>query len=249
MKIKILGNGGAISDGLPYNSFLIDQKYLIEAPPDIMNSLYREKADISLIRLIFISHFHGDHYFGLPLLMLRFFFNSPGNKTPGEIKIAGPRDIRNKTLEICRLAVGENHPLHEWIEAGISFIELNSEDSIIIGNDIKMSFFPMDHYIETWGFSFYHKRAVIFSYFADTVWNDSLLEQIRLIPKIIIADMNGEPSDPVKVHLSEDDIITKVLPESKDKIIFYGTHLKYQKKSVNKYIRFAYPGEEIELLC
>lgn len=246
MKIKILGNGGAISDGLPYNSFLIDGKYLVEAPPDIMNSLFRENVDLSGIRLIFISHFHGDHYFGLPLLALRLFSAPAGNTSKG-IRILGPRGIKNKTLEICRLAVGENHPMHEWIESSLSFTELNPDESVMIGADEKMNFFKMDHYTETWGFSFYNKGRIVFSYFADTLWNDSLLEQVKLFPEIIIADMNGEPSDQVKVHLSEDDIVSNALPVSRDKIVFYGTHLKKQKGSVNKNIRYAYPGEEIEL--
>ena len=39
MKIKILGNGGAINDGLPYNSFAINGTLLCETPPDIMLSM------------------------------------------------------------------------------------------------------------------------------------------------------------------------------------------------------------------
>jgi hypothetical protein len=41
MRIKMLGTGGAINDGLPYNSFIVDNTLLVETPPDIMNSLYR----------------------------------------------------------------------------------------------------------------------------------------------------------------------------------------------------------------
>lgn len=247
MKIKILGNGGAINDGLPYNSFLIEDRYLIESPPDIMNSLYREKIDISGIKLIYISHFHGDHYFGLPLLLLRLFFNSVSNQSNSEVLIAGPKDIKNKTREICILAVSENHPLHEWIETRISFKEINSEASISIDDKIILKTFPMFHFIETFGFSLYYENEIIFSYFADTIWDDELLKQIKTFPRAIIADLNGEPSDPVKVHLTDDDIITNVLPVSKENIVFYGTHLKHQKESLNRIIRYTYPGEEIVL--
>lgn len=86
MNIRILGNGGAISDGLPYNAFLTDGYFLTETPPDIMGSLYRENAALSGIRTIFISHFHADHYFGFPFLALRLFFN--GITEP--IAIIGP---------------------------------------------------------------------------------------------------------------------------------------------------------------
>lgn len=36
MRLTILGNGGGISDGLPYNAFLVDDLLLCELPPDIM---------------------------------------------------------------------------------------------------------------------------------------------------------------------------------------------------------------------
>jgi Cft2 family RNA processing exonuclease len=247
MKIKILGNGGAISDGLPYNSFMIDENILIESPPDIMNSLYREKINLSKIQIIYISHFHGDHYFGLPFLMLRLFLNTLNEQNITRIKLYGPKDIRNKTLEICKLANGESHPLINWIQNNIIFIEIYSNDHIEFDNDISIKIFRMDHFITTFGFSFYKNNEIILSYFADTIWNDELLSQIKLLPNIIITDLNGEPSDPVKVHLSEDDIKTKAIPYCRDKTIFYGTHLKQIKLSHHQNIKYTYPGEIIEL--
>lgn len=247
MKIKILGNGGAINDGLPYNTFLIEDRCLVETPPDIMNSLFRENIDISGIQLIYISHFHADHYFGLPMLLLRLFFNSVNKHSDTEVLITGPKGIKSKTKEICMLAVGVNHPLHEWIDANMNFQEIISEEIIRIDDKIILKPFPMFHFIDTFGFSLYYENKIIFSYFADSIWNDELLKQIKTFPEAIIIDLNGEPSDPVKVHLSENDIITKVLPVSEDNIVFYGTHLKYQKESLNKMIRYTYPGEEILL--
>ena len=36
MEITILGTGGGVNAGLPYNAFLIDDSFLCETPPDIM---------------------------------------------------------------------------------------------------------------------------------------------------------------------------------------------------------------------
>jgi len=114
MEIRILGNGGAISDGLPYNSFMFDEYFLAETPPDIMTSIFREKIDVRKIQVIYISHFHGDHYFGLPFLILRLFVISLGELSDSKIKLLGPAGLKNKTKEICRLALGDNHPAHRW---------------------------------------------------------------------------------------------------------------------------------------
>ncbi len=47
--------------------------------------------------------------------------------------------------------------------------------------------------------------------------------------------------------MSGDDLVEKALPVSGDRIMYYGTHLKYQKESENKYIRYTRAGEVIDL--
>ncbi len=85
MIIKILGNGGALNDGLPYNSYTIDEKILIETPPDIMVSLHRENIDIYSLEAIYISHLHGDHTFGFPFLALDLFRNACSGRWKREV--------------------------------------------------------------------------------------------------------------------------------------------------------------------
>jgi phosphoribosyl 1,2-cyclic phosphodiesterase len=245
MQIKILGNGGAINDGLSYNSFLIDDFFLVETPPDIMTSLFREQYDLSELRIIYLSHFHGDHYFGLPFLVLRLFFNSSGGSLSCKIGIFGPAGVKSKSEEICRLALGDNHPVNAWLIDNFTFTEISAHSEIEIDNETSLKIFPMYHILETCGFSLYRNNRIVFSYFADTVWNDKLLTQIELFPEVIIVDLNGELTDEVKIHMSEQDMIEKAIPHSEGRILFYGTHLKTQKKSSHKNIKYAYPGEII----
>jgi len=245
MEIRILGNGGAINDGLPYNSFMIDEFFLAETPPDIMASLFREKTDLSKLQIIYISHYHGDHFFGLPFLILRLFYNSSGTPLNYMIRIMGPEGIKSRVNEICTLAWGDGHPVHDWIENNFIFNELVHGNKYDINSGTYLQSFSMFHLVETYGFSFYKNDRLLFSYFADTVWNDELLVQIKLFPEIIVVDLNGEPSEIVKIHMSEDDIIEKAMPYSEGRITFYGTHLKTQKKSELKNIRYFYPGDII----
>ena len=65
---------------------------------------------------------------------------------------------------------------------------------------------------------------------------------------IVLIDLNGEKSDRVKVHISEHDLIQYALPNIKNKdIIFYGTHLKTDRISSNRNIRYLKTGQEIEV--
>jgi ribonuclease Z len=243
MIVKIVGNGGALNDGLPFNSFLIDNSFLAETPPDITASLFREHYDFSQLKTIFISHFHADHYFGFPFLVLRLFFNRIKNR----IQVLGPVGIQSRIQEICRISFGKEHPINAWVQNQIDFSEIRADETITLENGQMMKIIPMSHFIETYGFSLYEKDRHAFTYFADTVWTDSLIASIVSKPKAILADMNGEPDDPVQLHLSEKDILEKALPISGKETVFYGTHLKSQKTRRHKRIRYVHPGDVIEL--
>lgn len=103
MKLKVLGNGGAVNIGLPYNSFILASTILVEAPPDVVHSLQRENVDLSKIATVYVSHFHGDHYFGLPFFLLMRYYLSQVKEPEGTITVIGPVGIKEKTREICGL--------------------------------------------------------------------------------------------------------------------------------------------------
>lgn len=242
MKIKILGTGGAINIGLPYNSFIINGDLLIETPPDIMNSLYREGIERQNISKIYISHFHADHCFGLPFLLLSNF--NDGFRTT--TKMIGPEGIEERVKEICTLAFGAEHKMQKWIREHIRYEEIENGNKIKIDAQCNLSPIKMFHSPETFGFTMETegKKTV---YIADTYWDDSLLEFIKDADSVLI-DLNGEKSDEAKIHISESDLEQYALPNIKKKDIkFYGTHLKMNKKSKNGRIRYLLPGDEIEI--
>jgi len=52
------------------------------------------------LEVVWISHFHGDHFFGLPLLLLRFW--EMGRRNP--LKILGPVGVEDKVRQAMELA-------------------------------------------------------------------------------------------------------------------------------------------------
>jgi len=247
MKIKILGNGGAINYGLPYNSFVIDDSILCEAPPDIMLSLQSKKINPESIKTIFISHFHGDHFFGLPFLLLHLFFASTQFKRTHKLTIIGPKKIESKTLNALILAFSEGHPVVKWTKKNCTFKKIGESKTLTIIKGYKTTFIPMDHFTTTFGFVLEKKKETVFAYTADTLWCDTLVEMIIKKPKVMLIDLNGEDNDPRPVHVSEADIINKAIPLSKNEIHYYGTHLKLQKKSKKKYLTYVKPGMTFEV--
>ncbi|MBN1904688.1 MAG: MBL fold metallo-hydrolase [Deltaproteobacteria bacterium] len=240
MKLKMLGTGGAINDGLPYNSFIVDSTLLVETPPDIMNSLYREGIERRDISTIYISHFHADHCFGLPFLLLKNFFDG----FTETINIKGPRGINKWVQDICALAFGPENRMQGWVSKNVICEEIIEGMAIRVGKVYTLTPLRMFHSQETYGFNLNAggKRLL---YIADSYWDMSLLKYMDDADAVLI-DLNGEKSDTVKVHISEDDLVKHALPYIKNReMIFYGTHLKASKVSSNKKIRYMKPGDEI----
>ncbi|MCU0847616.1 MAG: MBL fold metallo-hydrolase [Spirochaetes bacterium] len=243
MKIRILGNGGAISDGLPYNSFIVDGHLLTETPPDVMNSLWRENFDISRISEIFISHFHADHFFGFPFLALRFLYDGVEKR----IRIIGPSGIGAVMNGICAVAFGNGHPVMEWLGRNAEFIELRPGDRAGVGGGLILEALEMHHFIETIGYTIRLGNEAKFTYLSDTLWDDGFLVHLSQGQAAVLADMNGEPEDPVNIHMSERDIIEKVSCRLGQNTVFYGTHLKKNKESGYKNIIYIRPGDLLEV--
>lgn len=243
MRLTILGNGGGISDGLPYNAFVLDGRLLVEVPPDVMTSLFRERMELGLIRNIFISHFHADHCFGFPFLALRLFYDGTG----GVITTFGPRGLEERMLELCALAFGADHPLREWLGGAMRFVETAPGAELEIGEGLSIKTIPMAHPVETLGFTLRRFQAPLFTYMPDTLWSEDLLAHIQSGGKAVLIDLNGEPGEAHKVHLSEADLAEKALPRCAENVIFYGTHLKCHKDYGTGRIRYVRPGDRIEI--
>jgi ribonuclease BN (tRNA processing enzyme) len=92
-----LGTGNAFAaEGSAFNSFLVNGRYLFDSGPTALQQIRRAKTNPDDIDVILVSHFHGDHFFGLPFLFLEFWRRDRRK----ELVIAGPPGIeeRSETL-------------------------------------------------------------------------------------------------------------------------------------------------------
>jgi len=99
----------------------------------------------------------------------------------------------------------------------------------------------MNHFIETYGFKINDHPP--FAYLADTLWKQDFLHYLQDENLTVLADLNGEESDKVKVHMSENDISEFAIPFMSQSATILGTHLKKNKVSSIKQIKYVHPGE------
>lgn len=122
--------------------------FLIDCGEGTQVQLRKNKIRFSKINHIFISHLHGDHFYGLVGLVSTFMLL---NRTQ-DLHIYGPKGIKEVITLQLRLA-------NSWAEYGLFFHELESTESEIIYEDDKVlvKTIPLKHRIYTNGFLFQEK--------------------------------------------------------------------------------------------
>jgi len=247
MKIRILGNGGFINSGLPYNSLLIDGTFLIEAPPDLMVSLRRSEVPYTSIRRIFLSHFHGDHYFGMPffvLNMLNYYLETGRPIEP--IELIGPPPLKATLQGLQATATSAHNPSVEFIEKLFRFNEIDARSKVSLGKRRTLVFHQMAHSKPTYGFSILEGESYRLSYLCDTKWNDSFAEILRKKPVLVLCDLNSHPDGKIKEHMTERDILEKALPITGRATNYIGIHLSGITTKDYEKLKFSKPGDEYE---
>lgn len=77
VELKFLGSGNAFCpDGRLHSLVLIDGNMLVDAPPTLLAQLRRAGISPADIDSLLITHWHGDHVFGFPFLVLERRFGS-----------------------------------------------------------------------------------------------------------------------------------------------------------------------------
>jgi ribonuclease Z len=122
--------------------------FLIDCGEGTQVQLRKNKIRFSKINHIFISHLHGDHFFGLVGLISTF---SLLNRTT-DLHVYGPKGIK----EIIKLQLRLSN---SWTNYGLFFHELEATESEVIFEDDKVlvKTIPLNHRIYTNGFLFQEK--------------------------------------------------------------------------------------------
>ena len=155
MKLTILGcHSASPHEHKNPTAQLLDIKghrFLIDCGEGTQVQLRKAKVSFVHIKHIFISHLHGDHFYGLPGLVssLRLL----GREAP--LHIYGPKGIKEALTLLLKLANSRtNFPLH--------FHELESDESECVFEDdgVVVRTIPLKHRVYTNGFLFAEKEGL-----------------------------------------------------------------------------------------
>lgn len=152
MKLTILGcysatprtNTNPTSQVLDIKNHL----FLIDCGEGTQVELRRNKIKFSRIKHIFISHLHGDHYFGLVGLISTFRLLT----READLHVYGPKGL--KEIITLQMKLSDS-----WTNYKLIFHELSSKSSECIFEDDKVEVYtvPLNHRVYTNGFLFKEK--------------------------------------------------------------------------------------------
>ncbi len=147
LALTILGNNSAIpAFGRHPTAQVItttNELLLVDCGEGTQMQLAKYKIRRSKISCIFISHLHGDHYFGLIGLLTSFSLG----KRVEPIRLFGPAALMQ--IIQLQLDVADIVLSYELI-----FTPLFTEDLIYSGKKLEVHCFKVNHRIECWGFKF-----------------------------------------------------------------------------------------------
>ena len=123
MRITFLGVGESCDPLNPNTSILLECskgnpcQVMLDCGFTTPHLYFKDNHNPDTLDALWISHFHGDHFFGVPLLFLRFW--EMGREQP--LIIAGQKGIQKKISQVMELA----YPgFMRKMQYGIEFVEV-----------------------------------------------------------------------------------------------------------------------------
>ena len=178
MQVRFVGCGDAFGSGGRYNTCFhvtgARANFLIDCGASSLPALKRLGIVRDDIDLILITHFHGDHFAGLPFLLLDAQF---GRRTR-PLVIAGPQGIETRLAQVMEALFENSSRTRQRFD--LSVVALAPEQTQDFGA-IKVTPFPVVHGESGGPFLAYRVEAEgrVIAYSADTEWTQTLVPAAR----------------------------------------------------------------------
>jgi ribonuclease BN (tRNA processing enzyme) len=174
MQLQFVGCGDALGSGGRSNTCFhvtgVGANFLIDCGASSLPALKRLGIERNAIDIVLITHFHGDHFAGLPFFLLDAQFS----RRTRPLVIAGPKGIETKLKAAMEVMFEHSSTTQQRFE--LSVVELAPEETRAFGN-ITVTPYPVVHGESGGPFLAYRIEAEdrVISYSADTEWTETLI--------------------------------------------------------------------------
>ncbi|MEQ6168835.1 MBL fold metallo-hydrolase [Ekhidna sp. MALMAid0563] len=174
MELTVLGCGDAFGNGGRNNtSFLLtegDESILLDCGASTLIRLKHEKVDLESISTIVISHFHGDHFGGIPFFLISSMFENPRKKP---LTIVGPEGVSKRVYDLQEAMYAGTAA--KTLEMDLTYHEYKEGEPLILGEK-TINAWKAEHSLPSIPHCIrveWKGKTIAFS--GDTSWTDNLI--------------------------------------------------------------------------
>jgi ribonuclease BN (tRNA processing enzyme) len=178
MQLRFVGCGDALGSGGRNNTCFhvtgAGVNFLIDCGASSLPALQRLGIGRDDIDLVLITHFHGDHFAGLPFLLLDAQFS----RRSRPLVIAGPQGIDARLAQVMEALFEHSSTTKQRFE--LSVVTLRPEETRQLGA-VNVTPYPVVHGSSGGPFLAYRIEAEerVIAYSADTEWTETLIPLAR----------------------------------------------------------------------
>jgi len=178
MQLQFVGCGDALGSGGRFNTcFHVTGEhvnFLIDCGASSLPALKRQGIARDDIDLILITHFHGDHFAGLPFLLLDAQFT----RRTRPLVIAGPEGIETRLTQVMETLFENSSKTQQRFDLRV--VALKPGETRAFGA-IDVTPYPVVHGSSGGPFLAYRVEAEgrVIAYSADTEWTETLIPAAR----------------------------------------------------------------------
>jgi ribonuclease BN (tRNA processing enzyme) len=221
MRIQFVGCGDAFGSGGRFNTcfHLIGERtnVLIDCGASSMVALKRLAIDRNALDTILVTHFHGDHFGGIPFFILDAQFVSQRTQP---LTIAGPPGLSNWYARVMETTFPGSSGAKQKFELSLREIEIGKTAEV---GSLRVTSFHVRH-DDRAGPCFAYRIVVegrVIAFSGDTEWTDALIEVGREADLFICEAYMREHA--IRAHMSLKKL-ERHLPEIRPKRLVL-THL------------------------
>jgi ribonuclease BN (tRNA processing enzyme) len=179
VRVRFLGTGSPFAPGGRMQSCIVvdsdEGRVMLDCGATALVGMARAGIVLDSIDAILLTHLHGDHFGGLPFLILQAALQ-PRDKAArrGPIRIAGPPETEDRVRMALRAFGYEEYVVRDWAAGLVEFITLEPMRETAIG-PTRVTAFPVVHTPEAVALRVSVGGRTI-GYSGDTAWTDTLLQ-------------------------------------------------------------------------
>ena len=203
MRVTIVGSGDAFNAGGALHSCYLAQHkpgaLMLECGPGVLAGMKRLGIPTEVPDTVLVSHLHGDHFGGIPFLLLEYTFMNPRDRP---LQIAGPASIEERVLLLYQTLYRGMNQARE-VPFPVEFIELAPGDRLeLAGFDCEV--FKVDHNADPYSLGYRlegPEGSMLFS--GDSAWTEAFVEKSRGVDLFLCECCSIDPVIPAHISYQE----------------------------------------------